>query len=292
MIDLHMHSKYSTDGCEEVSYMLELAEKLGLKYISITDHNQCLAYNDLKNGEVREIFSGKIITGVELNTKVLGIPIEILGYNIDPEKLQKLIDKTYLSVDERNKIEVERIYEKAKEAGLILPDDFVERYDGTVYCSKYFHSVITKDESNKQYINENSWNDSNIFYREYMSNPKTPFYVNMDDVLPDFEISCKIVKDAGGDVFLPHIYEYRENSERILKHILDNYKIDGIECYYRNFTKEQTDYLLGVCKENNLFVSGGSDYHGRVKPNINMGIGEGTLNVPDNIVENWKKIVI
>ena len=292
MIDLHMHSKYSTDGCEDVSYMLELAEELGLKYISITDHNQCLAYNDLKNVEVREIFSGKIITGVELNTKVLGIPIEILGYNIDPEKLQKLIDETYLSVDERNKIEVERIYEKAKEAGLNLPEDFVERYDGTVYCSKYFHNTITQDENNRQYINENSWNDSNIFYREYMSNPKTPFYVNMDDVLPDFETSCKIVKEAGGDVFLPHIYEYRENSERILKYILDNYKIDGIECYYRNFTEEQTDYLLSVCQEYNLHVSGGSDYHGRVKPHINMGIGEGKLNVPDNIVEKWKKIVI
>ena len=292
MIDLHMHSKYSTDGCEEVEYMLQMAEGLGLKYISITDHNQCLAYNDLKIEEVRNKFSGKIITGVELNTKILGIPIEILGYNIDPEKLQELIEKTYLSVDERNKIEVERIYEKAKEAGLILPDDFVEKYDGTVYCSKYFHKTITQDENNKQYINENSWNDSNIFYREYMSNPKTKFYVNMDDVLPDFEVSCKIVKEAGGDVFLPHIYEYRENSERILENILQNYKIDGIECYYRNFTEEQTKYLLQVCNENGLYVSGGSDFHGRGKPNVKMGIGEGNLNVPDNIVENWKKIII
>ena len=39
MIDLHMHSKYSSDGIDEVSYMLEQAESLNLKYISITDHN-------------------------------------------------------------------------------------------------------------------------------------------------------------------------------------------------------------------------------------------------------------
>ena len=292
MIDLHMHSKYSTDGCEEVNYMLELAEKLGLKYIAITDHNQCLAYNDLKIKEVRDKFSGKIITGVELNTKILGIPIEILGYNIDPKKMQKLIDETYLSVDERNKIEVERIYEKAINAGISLPNDFVDNYDGTIYCSKYFHSIIIKDENNKKYINENSWNDSNIFYREYMSNPSTQFFVDMDDALPNFETSCEIVRKAGGMVFLPHIYEYRENSERILENILENYKIDGIECYYRNFTKEQTEYLLKICNERNLFVSGGSDYHGRVKPHINMGVGEGNLNVPDNIVENWKKIII
>ena len=110
MIDLHMHTKYSTDGCEEVDYMLKQAEELGLKYIAITDHNSCKAYEELKKKEVRDNFSGKIITGVELNTKVLGIPIEILGYNIEPEKLEKLIDETYLSIDERNKIEVERIF--------------------------------------------------------------------------------------------------------------------------------------------------------------------------------------
>ena len=49
MIDLHMHTKYSTDGCEEVEYMLKQAEELGLKYIAITDHNTCEAYKDLKN---------------------------------------------------------------------------------------------------------------------------------------------------------------------------------------------------------------------------------------------------
>ena len=292
MIDLHMHSKYSTDGIEEVDYMLELAEGLGLKCISITDHNSCLAYKDLKSKQVRAKFSGDIITGVELNTKVLGIPIEILGYNIDTEKLEMLIESTYLSVDERNKIEVSRIYEKAVNAGIELPQDFIQNYDGTIYCSKYFHNYIIQNSNNKKYISEASWNDSNIFYREYMSNPTTAFFVDMDDSLPSFEESCRIVKEAGGDVFLPHIYEYRENSERILKYILENYKIDGIECYYRNFTEEQSKYLLDICDKHNLFISGGSDYHGRVKPHIKMGVGEGSLNVPDNIVNKWKKVVI
>ena len=41
MIDLHMHSKYSSDGVDEISFMLDKAEKLELKYISITDHNSC-----------------------------------------------------------------------------------------------------------------------------------------------------------------------------------------------------------------------------------------------------------
>lgn len=289
MIDLHMHSKYSSDGVDEISSMLKQAEELKLKYISITDHNSCKAYKELENQEIRKIYSGKIIPGVELNTKVLGIPIEILGYNIDTDKMQELIDKTYISQIERNKIELQRLYEKCIKANIKLSNDFVEKYDGTIYGSKYLHEHMIKDESNKKMINENSWNDSNIFYREYMSNPNTEFFVDMDDLLPDFEKASQIVHQSGGMVFIPHIFEYRENSDKILKYILENYDFEGIECYYRNFTEEQTKYLLKICEENNLYVSGGSDYHGIVKPHIKMGTGEGNLCVPDNIVEAWVK---
>lgn len=287
MIDLHMHSKYSPDGSEEIIDMLKTGEGLGLKYMAITDHNSCLAYNDLKRPEVRDAYSGKIIPGVELNTKVLGIPIEVLGYNINPEKMQELIDEVYLSNEERNKFEVKRLYEICMENDIKLPDNFVENYDGTFYGSKYLHTYITQNEENKKYISEASWNDSNIFYREYMSNPDTLFFVDVNDVLPGFEKVAEIVKQAGGLLFLPHIFEYRENSKRILEYILENYEFDGIECYYRNFTNEQTEYLLDVCKEHNLYVSGGSDFHGKGKPHIKMGTGEGTLNVPDEIVEKW-----
>ena len=292
MIDLHMHSKYSSDGSDEVSFMLKQAEELKLKCISITDHNTCEVYNDLKDENIRKIFTGKIIPGVELNTKVLGIPIEILCYNIDPVKMQEVIKNTYLSNDERNKEEVKKLYEKAVKAGVILPKDFVEKYDGSCYASKYFREVIIQDENNKKFINEASWNDNNVFYREYMSNPNTKFFINMDDLLPDFNILSKKTHEIGGMVFLPHIFEYRENSLKILDYILKNYEFDGIECYYRNFTKEQTDYLLDICKKNNLFVSGGSDYHGKQRPNIKMGIGEGNLCVPDDIVNNWVEKVL
>lgn len=258
MLDLHMHTRYS-DGSDEVSMVLEKAEKLKLKCIAITDHNTCLEYNELKNKKIRSLFSGKIIPGVELNTKVLGIPIEILGYNVDTDLLQKYIDETYMSNEERCKLEVERLYNKCISEGILLPEDFVEKYDGSMYASKYLHSLITKDENNKKLIDEDSWKDSNIFYRRYMSVPTSKFFVDMDDILPSFEKASEIVKKSGGMVFIPHIFEYGENSIKILNYILDNYKFDGIECYYRNFTQEKTDFLLDICKKHNLYKSGGSD---------------------------------
>ena len=222
-----------------------------------------------------------------MNTKVLGIPIEILGYNIKPEILKVELKKAYITNTERNILEVKRLAQKCKEHGIDIGKNFVENYNPEMYASKYLHGKITSNPNNKGLIDEESWENSNVFYRKYMSNPETMFYVNMDDVLPDFEEACNIVRRAGGLVFLPHIYEYRENSDKILQYILENYKIDGIECYYTTFTEEQHEYLLNLCKEKNLLVSGGSDYHGSFKPDVDLGVGYGNLKIPDEIVENW-----
>lgn len=288
MIDLHMHTNYS-DGYDSVKELLKKAESIDLQCISITDHNNCGGYSELKDVATRQMFSGKIIPGVELNTKVLNVPIEILGYNIDTNITAQLISDTYLNNNERDKLEVQRLYEKCTNENIELPDDFVDKYDGSTYASKYLHSYITENSKNRSLISEQSWNNSNIFYREYMSNPESKFFVDMDDILPDFETASRIIREAHGLVFIPHIFEYRDNSEKILNFILKNYKIDGIECYYRNFTKEQTEYLLDICKKHNLYVSGGSDYHGKNHPGVEMGIGEGSLHVPEYITGPWAK---
>ena len=80
MIDLHIHTLYS-DGDKTVEDVLKMCEEKKLEYISITDHNTCMPYNDnaLKNNN---IFSGKIIKGIEMNATFQNKKIELLGYNI------------------------------------------------------------------------------------------------------------------------------------------------------------------------------------------------------------------
>ena len=284
MIDLHMHTTYS-DGTDDLKTILKKAKEKKLNIIAITDHNVCGAYDELETFDVKQYYTGRIIKGVEMNTKVLGIPIEILGYNINPDILKVELKKAYITNKERNILEVKRLAQKCQEHGVDIEDNFVENYNPDMYASKYLHGKITSNPNNKGLIDEESCENSNVFYRKYMSNPETMFYVNMDDVLPDFEEACNIVRRAGGLVFLPHIYEYRENSDKILQYILENYKIDGIECYYTTFTKEQHEYLLNLCKEKNLLVSGGSDYHGSFKPDVDMGVGFANLKIPDEILK-------
>ena len=287
MIDLHMHTLYS-DGTNTCTEVLGKAQSKNLSYISITDHNTCKAYEEISNPEIRNIFKGKIIRGVELNTKVLGIPIEILGYGVDTDYMNSNLKKLYISNQERNKIEVERIYQICLDNNIEVGENFIENYNPEMYASKYLHQIITQNDKNKSLIDEESWNNSNIFYRKFMSNPNTLFFVNTDDIVPSFEEVSNLVKEAGGLVFIPHIYEYRDNSEKILDYILKNYEIDGIECFYTTFTKEQNENLLRICKERNLLISGGSDYHGDFKPDVEMAVGFGDLKIEEEIIDNWK----
>ena len=286
MIDLHMHTKYS-DGTDSETEILVRAQSKNLNCISITDHNTVDFYKKVKNINISDYYSGKIMVGVELNTKLLGVPIEILGYNFDWNLMRKKLPNLYISATERNKIEYSRLIKKCEEFGLHFSKEEINSYDYTCFSSKYIHKLITNNPNYKSFFDEDAWNNSNIFYRKYMSNPGSHFYVEMDDIVPTFDIASNLIRECGGKVFIPHIYEYKDNSTKILNDILNNYEIDGIECYYTTFTNEQSNYLLNICKERGLLVSGGSDYHGHNKPNVDVGTGFGNLVIPDNILNNW-----
>ena len=90
MIDLHMHTKHS-DGDHELSDVLRMCEAENLTAISITDHDTVEAYTELENPATRSLFSGHIIPGVEISALCHNIPIEILGYGVDPLKIAKHI---------------------------------------------------------------------------------------------------------------------------------------------------------------------------------------------------------
>ena len=46
----------------------------------------------------------------------------------------------------------------------------------------------------------------------------------MDDFVPEFDEAANLVRECGGLVFIPHIFEYRENSEKILDYMISRKK--------------------------------------------------------------------
>ena len=98
-----------------------------------------------------------------------------------------------------------------------------------------------------------------------------------------------MIHDAEGIAFLAHPFAYSPNIANDLTNLIKNYNFDGIECYYTTFTEEQTNYLLKLCEDRNMFSSGGSDFHGTRKTNHNLGTGNNNLNIPEELVEPWIK---
>ncbi len=196
MIDLHMHTLHS-DGSDSVEDLLTKVQAKGLKTISITDHNSVGAYIVMENINVKDFYDGEIIVGIELNTKVLNIPIEILGYGIDYKVMNELLKGVYLPAEKRNLLEASRLHKKCLKFGLKMEENCVEYFDGSVFASKFILSEIMKYEENKAIIGDEAWGNMKVFYRKYMSNPEGPLYVEMDDIIPDFETAANLVRKAG-----------------------------------------------------------------------------------------------
>lgn len=287
MIDLHTHTTYS-DGTDNLITLLKNAEKANLNVLSITDHVTCKAYNELRQIDVKQYFNGKIITGCELYSTIEGQTIELLGYNIDTDIFNEILPKLYFSEAEDNKWQAEKLLKLCKNMGIILDyDNITINYD-TEFCGDVILDEIVKYPENKKFFDdEQSWLDSNVFYRVCMTNSKSKFFIDKSSFYPTIDKVVDLIKNAGGLVFIPHIFIYRENSMKFFDILTKNYKIDGFECYYSLFTNKQNKFLLDYCKQNNLLVSGGSDYHGKNKPRLSIGTGKGNLNIPDNILNNW-----
>ncbi len=289
MIDLHTHTKYS-DGSSTVSELLEKAQELNLTLLSIADHNTIQAYTELANYDLRKKFEGKIIPGIEITTTYKGETIEVLGYGFDLEVMQDFLDDNVFSFEEKQLREYELIKKQYKKIGVIFDEKNIV-FDPKVESSRiaFCNEIKKYPENFKYFLNEESISTNSGFTRNEVYNPKSPLYVDESSLFPSLEMTIQMIHQAGGLAFLAHTYAYSKNISEQLFDILDNYDLDGLECFYTTFTDEQSNYLINVCKKRGLLMSGGSDFHGTRKVNHNLGIGRGNLNIDESIVSNWSR---
>lgn len=286
IIDLHTHTTKS-DGTFSPNELLEEAENKNLKILSITDHESVEAYYDMN----RNIFSGTIIPGIELRTSCFGIAIELLGYGFDINKMRKTLKEYhYKDTKALDNYMINLAYEQYTQRGVKLDEDFIDKFknSSSTVLSRYIKSCIQKHPENEKFLK--GLTEGKSFFRCCMTNPNHPLFLNLSQAFPTVEELIKAIKEADGLVSIPHIFQYKENSERILYNLLDNYDIDIIECYYSTFTPEQTNFLLDICKKYNKKISGGSDFHGTVRPKVSLGRGtEENLHIPEEHINDLIK---
>lgn len=290
MIDLHIHTIFS-DGSDEPEAILARADQLGLRYISITDHDSLGAYDKLSRSRSCS-FSGRIIPGCEFSVVHNKMPIEVLGYGIDFDVIRAtglVSEERFL---ERENQYIEKMKGICRNLGLKLTDTLAIK-SGKAFATQVIHKDLRKYPENQKYFSEQVWSSINAFYRTCINNEDSPFFLNQIKDYPTVVEISDHIKKAGGKSFLAHLYGYfSDNHMELLDSLVALNALDGIECYHSLHDMNRTKNLLNYCKEHGLFTSGGSDYHGALKPKVVIGESIQGVKIPYEILEPWLRFVI
>lgn len=290
MVDMHMHTLYS-DGDKTVEEVLRMCEEKKLEYISITDHNTTKQYGD--EALEKNIFTGKIIKGAEMNATFNNKKIEFLAYNIKNLELINKWSNKFFSYDilkEKFESAKNKIIDICNKNNLTYDLNAIRKdIPVTDFFVVYMYYELIKHEENLEKMGECSrfFND---FRRDGLDNPNSIFYMGADNSpKPMYKDVADIIHKAGGLVFLAHPFEYKfDDTIDFINELSKNIKLDGIECFHPSAEVDnRIEILIEYARKNNLFISGGSDFHGDKKPNNEIGRGSGSLEIPKEYIEEW-----
>lgn len=265
--DLHIHTHYSdsTDSPQEV---VHAAVQAGLSCISITDHD---TIDGVAPAEKAARESGlEVIAGVELSSEHNGKDIHILGYFFDTDgsPLVRKLKEMQQSRVERMKKMVKRLEELGvgdvtfEEVAELTKSDAV----GRLHLAKLLHkkgAVNSIESAFEKYLAEGAA----AYFPKYQQSP--------------YE-AIELIKQSGGVAVMAHPM-LTQRDELIPSMVKAG--LDGIEAYYPNCSMDVVNFYIGLADKHGMFVTGGSDAHGKGKTNTFIG----KAYVPCEQVERMKQ---
>lgn len=266
--DLHIHSNFS-DGKYSPTEILKKAKEAGFSAISITDHDNINAIDAAIDSS--EKYGIEVIPGIEFSTDFEGKEVHILAYFID-YKDSSLVD--FIEGIRNSRIERLRqmIYRLKQLNCIINAEKFIGQYSSSITLGRpHLALEMVNIKFVKNYVD--------AFIR-FIGDGK-PAYVKKPN--PDLKKVLNLISDLGGLSFIAHPGKYFKNTQ--IQKIIDA-GVDGIEMIHPSHTYTDMHYFEQIAAQNYLLVSGGSDFHGIVKTDIE---NFGTFYVTDKEIVNMKR---
>jgi len=279
-IDLHVHT-INSDGTDTVSDVFSVAKNTIIDgdgiiaAIAITDHDGTFG---LKEAEICSKNSGiELIAGVEISSKAEK-DVHILGYFINYEKpdFQSALSQIRESRKKRNK----KLLHRLNELGFKITEDEVMTVAGDKNIGRAHFAYVMLQKGYVSSVQE--------AFNKYLSFG-APAYIQRETITP--EEAIEIIHKADGQAFLahPHLTGYIGNELfEYIKHLMEC-GLDGLECYYTDYSEKTVQNYKEIAKQLGLKICGGSDYHGSIKPDIKLGIGFGQMRIPYSVLEEMKR---
>lgn len=256
--DLHCHTTCS-DGSVSPQEIVHLAKQMGLQGLSITDHDTIEAYKSAIS--VAGSLGIALIPGIEFSAMQDNVSVHILGYSfvLDHPSILQLCEGHKVRRLKRNRIILELLSKNKmpiteQEVLDSLGDDIISVVHtiGRPHIAQAMVKkgyVATVQDAFKEYIGE-----GRICYASGDS-------FSVDDTLAT-------IHAAGGLAVVAHPHLMK--SDRIINKLMEK-PFDGIECYYARLPANQHARWIKLAQKKGLLMTGGSDFHGSIKPNIPLG---------------------
>jgi 3',5'-nucleoside bisphosphate phosphatase len=276
-IDLHIHSTAS-DGTCTPSELLQMAADSGLRAVSITDHDTLEGSRAALNCPLPDHLN--FISGIEVSTQAPeGFPmngsLHVLGYGVDVNHgpLQEALTGLQHARDMR----IPQIIERLNRVGVPIRMEQVQELvgngsPGRPHIARVMIGMGVVDNVDQAF--------------DRFLGKGCPAYV--DKYRIDCRLAFERIRQAGGIPVLAHPYLIPGGKDRDLDRLvgrLCDRGLMGIEVYYPDHPPAATAYYRELADRFGLLMTGGSDFHGELSPDIHMGCGRGDLHVPFALYE-------
>jgi 3',5'-nucleoside bisphosphate phosphatase len=272
LIDLHSHTDES-DGTYTPAELVTAARDGGVEALAITDHDTFAGYDAATGPAARAGL--ELVCGIELSTKLHGHSVHLLGYFVRPDGLsafREWVLEMQASRRERNV----RLVARLQELGFDITLEEAEARGRGMTGRPHFARILVE----KGYV-------ANLrqAFDEYLDE-SAKGYVHRRE--PQFAESVARIREAGGIASLAHPVRVNGDVPALLPELCDS-GLNAIEAYHSDHGPAEVELYLGLAERYGLLVTGGSDFHGAVKPGVKLGTGaDGNLRVPREVLEKLK----
>lgn len=274
-IDLHVHS-YMSDGTCSPKEVIELAAKENVKAISLTDHNSIEGLQVAAKTALE--YDIEFLDGIELTTAYKdGRKLHILGLGIDIQNDKFL--KVYNRVKTARENSIEEILRILKKQNINIDINDLKEHS--------LNQCLDRYDILKYFMRNGICTDAQEIWDKYLN----PIPYGEDEKIY-VEEAIDTIKEAGGISFLAHYNKKigmgglaKDEMEKNIKYLIDM-GLNGVEKYYPSFKNEDIEFLDYLINKYTLSFSGGSDFHGKNRPEASLGIGNNNSPIPFSVYEN------
>jgi predicted metal-dependent phosphoesterase TrpH len=285
VIDLHSHTNES-DGTLTPLELVDLAMEIGLDALAISDHDTFAGFD--RAFPLAQARGLDLVCGIELSTRLPGTTpqpgtkfrtVHLLGYFLHappPADFREWLGELIEGRRDRNR----RLIASLHQQGIDIDLGDVEKLGRTLTGRPHFARLLIQ----KGYVS--SYDEA---FRRYLGE-SAPTYV--ERYAPFVVLAIQRVIGAGGLPVLAHPIRlgFRDPAaeEQFIVELRDQ-GLRGIEVFHSDHRTADMERYAALARKYNLAVSGGSDFHGEVKPQISLGTGyDGNLRIPKSVLDDLR----